>query len=86
VSASVKPLPTGICFFATPANLRKWLKVHHENARELWVGFYGKSSGRPSITWPEFVDEALCVGWIGERHHMFIPPSLNLPEAFAFAF
>ena len=31
---------------------------------ELWVGFYKKDSGKPSITWPESVDEALCVGWI----------------------
>ena len=23
-----------------------------------------EGSGRPSITWPESVDEALCVGWI----------------------
>lgn len=51
-------------FFATPEAFRKWLKAHHESARELWVGFYKKSSGRPSITWPESVDEALCVGWI----------------------
>jgi uncharacterized protein YdeI (YjbR/CyaY-like superfamily) len=28
------------------------------------VGFYKKATGRPSITWPESVDEALCVGWI----------------------
>jgi uncharacterized protein YdeI (YjbR/CyaY-like superfamily) len=33
-------------------------------APELWVGFYKKDSGKPSITWPESVDEALCVGWI----------------------
>ena len=38
--------------------------MHAENARELWVGFHRKDSGRPSITWPESVDEALCVGWI----------------------
>jgi uncharacterized protein YdeI (YjbR/CyaY-like superfamily) len=30
----------------------------------LWVGFYKKDSGKPSITWAESVDEALCVGWI----------------------
>jgi uncharacterized protein YdeI (YjbR/CyaY-like superfamily) len=30
----------------------------------LWVGFYKKDSGRPSITWPESVEEALCFGWI----------------------
>lgn len=51
-------------FFATPEDFRKWLKVHREKARELWVGFYKKGSGRTSITWPESVDEALCVGWI----------------------
>ena len=57
-------MPTEIRFFATPADFRKWLKIHHENTRELWVGFYKKDSGRSSITWPESVDEALCVGWI----------------------
>src|SRR3989442_301129 len=51
-------------FFATPAQFRKWLLAHHADARELWVGFYKKDSGRPSITWPQSVDEALCFGWI----------------------
>lgn len=30
----------------------------------MLVGFYKKDSGRPSITWPESVDAALCFGWI----------------------
>ena len=51
-------------FFATPAEFRAWLEKHHSSAPELWVGFYKKGSGRPSINWPEAVDEALCVGWI----------------------
>lgn len=51
-------------FFAAPADFRVWLAEHHATARELWVGFQKKGSGRPSITWPESVDEALCVGWI----------------------
>jgi uncharacterized protein YdeI (YjbR/CyaY-like superfamily) len=51
-------------FFATAATFRAWLERHHESAKELLVGFYKKSSGRPSITWPESVDEALCFGWI----------------------
>ena len=51
-------------FFATPAEFRKWLEKHHTTASELWVGFYKKGSGKPSITWPESVDEALCAGWI----------------------
>jgi uncharacterized protein YdeI (YjbR/CyaY-like superfamily) len=51
-------------FFATPADFRAWLEAHHERERELLVGFYKKGSGKPSITWPESVDEALCFGWI----------------------
>ena len=51
-------------FFATPSAFRKWLEEHHETAQELWVGFYKTSSGKPSITWPEAVDQALCFGWI----------------------
>ena len=51
-------------FFATPAEFRAWLHEHHATAREQWVGFHKKDSGRPSITWPESVDEALCYGWI----------------------
>jgi len=55
-------------FFATPTEFRAWLEKHHDRAEELWVGFYKKSSGNPSITWPEAVDEVLCFGWIdGKR-------------------
>lgn len=51
-------------FFPNPAAFRAWLETHHASAGELLVGFYKKGSGRPSITWPESVDEALCFGWI----------------------
>lgn len=54
-------------FFAAPAALRAWLKKHHDEAQELWVGFYKRGSGKPSITWPESVDQALCFGWIDGR-------------------
>jgi uncharacterized protein YdeI (YjbR/CyaY-like superfamily) len=51
-------------FFATPAEFRAWLERHHADGKELLVGFHKKGSGRPSITWQESVDEALCFGWI----------------------
>jgi uncharacterized protein YdeI (YjbR/CyaY-like superfamily) len=51
-------------FFRTPADFRAWLEKNHATATELWVGFYTKDSGNPSITWPESVDQALCFGWI----------------------
>lgn len=53
-----------VIFFATPLDFRNWLHQHHLTQTELWVGFYKKGTGQPSITWPESVDEALCFGWI----------------------
>jgi len=62
------PKPT---FFPTPGDLRRWLEENHLKAAELWVGFHKKGTGRPSITWPEAVDEALCFGWIdGVRYRV----------------
>jgi uncharacterized protein YdeI (YjbR/CyaY-like superfamily) len=51
-------------FFATPAAFRKWLASNHAKAAELLVGYYKNGSGKPSMTWPESVDQALCFGWI----------------------
>src|SRR6266403_1124512 len=55
------PKPT---FFPTPSDFSAWLEAHHDKFPELVVGFYKKDSGKPSITWPESVDAALCYGWI----------------------
>ncbi len=51
-------------YFKTAADFRKWLHKNHAKASELWVGFYKKDSGKPSITYPEAVLESLCFGWI----------------------
>ncbi|MFZ1527732.1 MAG: YdeI/OmpD-associated family protein [Ferruginibacter sp.] len=53
-----------VTFFATQALFRTWLKKNHKKEKELLVGFYKVNSGKPSITWPESVDQALCFGWI----------------------
>jgi len=53
-----------IKFFKSPGDFRKWLQKYHASTQELLVGYYKKSSGRPSMTWPESVDQALCFGWI----------------------
>jgi uncharacterized protein YdeI (YjbR/CyaY-like superfamily) len=55
----MKPL-----FFRTPAEWRAWLEQHHASEKEVWVGYWKRETGRPSLTWPESVDEALCFGWI----------------------
>ena len=60
----MKSSPPKTLFFATPADFRAWLEKNHALHTELSVGFYKRDSGKPSITWPESVDAALCYGWI----------------------
>ena len=56
--------PVQPTFFADPAELRDWFQAHADEGGELYVGYWKKGTGKPSVTWPESVDEALCVGWI----------------------
>ena len=56
--------PHDVTHFASPAALRAWFEVNHETATELWIGYYRRGTGLPSLTWPESVDQALCFGWI----------------------
>lgn len=51
-------------FFAHQSDFRKWLEENHDKAKELIVGYYKVGSGKPSLTWSESVDQALCFGWI----------------------
>lgn len=50
--------------FFTAEEFRRWLDEHHANAVEVWIGFHRKATNRPTMTWSESVDEALCYGWI----------------------
>jgi uncharacterized protein YdeI (YjbR/CyaY-like superfamily) len=69
-------------YFTGPDELRAWLEQHHESETELFIGYYKKHTGRPSLVWSEAVDEALCFGWIdgvvksidGERHMQRFTP------------
>jgi uncharacterized protein YdeI (YjbR/CyaY-like superfamily) len=51
-------------YFTGPAEFREWLHANHATATELLVGFHKQHTGRPTLTWPESVAEALCYGWI----------------------
>jgi len=55
---------SGAVYFDSPAAFRRWLEAHHASADELLVGVHKAHTGRPTLTWPESVDDALCVGWI----------------------
>src|SRR5436309_2877786 len=43
---------------------RSWLAKHHKTAREIWLVYYNKASGRARIPYNDAVEEALCFGWI----------------------
>jgi len=58
---SAAPQPV---FFPSPAELHSWLQANHDQAQEVWIGFYKKSSEHSGITYKEALDEALCFGWI----------------------
>jgi uncharacterized protein YdeI (YjbR/CyaY-like superfamily) len=55
----MKPL-----YFQTPAAFRQWLHDNHAVKTELLVAFHKKSSNKPSITYHQALDQALCFGWI----------------------
>lgn len=56
--------PHDVEYFPAPQDFRAWLEIHHGTCTELWMGFYKKATGKPSPTWSESVDQALCFGWI----------------------
>ncbi len=60
-SGQTLAMPT---FFQTADDFRTWLTMHGADESALLVGFHKIGSGRPSMTWPESGDEALCFGWI----------------------
>jgi uncharacterized protein YdeI (YjbR/CyaY-like superfamily) len=51
----------------SPAVWRSWLEKNHQNEQAVWVVFYTKASGKPTLTWSEAVDVALCFGWIDSK-------------------
>lgn len=51
-------------FFRSAAEFCAWLKKNSGSEKDLVVGFHKVDSGKPSMTWSESVDEALCFGWI----------------------
>jgi uncharacterized protein YdeI (YjbR/CyaY-like superfamily) len=53
-----------VIYFSGPVAWRRWLARNHQRRSSQWVGFHKRATGRPSLTWPQSVDQALCFGWI----------------------
>lgn len=59
-----RPTREQVLVFASVDELRDWFEANHETATEAFIGYYRKGVKKPSTTWVEAVEEALCVGWI----------------------
>ena len=62
--APVIPDPKKIRAFRTAAAFERWLAKNHDRETELWLRFYKKGSGVPTVTPAEALDVVLCWGWI----------------------
>ncbi len=56
-----------IFYPATANDWRNWLKKNGKKSQTVWVVFYKKSSDKPTITWSDAVDQALCFGWVDSK-------------------
>lgn len=59
-----RPSRPEVHVFPDATALRHWLEANHDSATEAWFGYYRKEIRKPSVTYAEAVDQALCFGWI----------------------
>jgi len=71
-------MPIKATFFKNAPAFRKWLEKYAATEKELLVGFYKVGTGKPSISWPESVDQALCFGWIDGIRKSIDPESYSI--------
>jgi len=50
--------------FASSKAWRQWLATNHASSQQIWLRIFKKDSGKPTVTYPEALQEALCYGWI----------------------
>ncbi len=46
---------------------RQWLQENHACKQSVWLVYYKKETNKPTISWSNAVDEALCFGWIDSK-------------------
>lgn len=62
--APIVPDPKKTKSFRSAAAFEEWLSANHDRETELWLKIHKKGSGRPTVTYAEALDVALCWGWI----------------------
>jgi uncharacterized protein YdeI (YjbR/CyaY-like superfamily) len=62
--APIVPNPKKIRAFRREAAFEAWLRANHARETEIWLRIYKKGSGKPTVTYAQALDVALCWGWI----------------------
>lgn len=57
-------LPENATHPRSPEAWRDWFAAHHERDDGVWLITYKKATGKPTISYDEAVDEAICFGWV----------------------
>ena len=60
---------SNIFFFETADDLREWFTKNYQSYDSIWIGYFKIKSGKPSVSWPESIEQALCFGWIDGLLH-----------------
>jgi len=56
--------PGNMLYFRDRDDWRKWLEVNHNREKEVWLVYYKVHTGKPSISYEDSVEEAICFAWI----------------------
>ncbi len=61
-------------YVKTSDEWKKWLAKNHNKVEEVWLIFYKKEIGKPSLDYEASVEEALCFGWIDSLVKKIVSP------------
>lgn len=65
-------------FFDSAQAFRHWLEAHHATQKEVLAGLWRAHAGKPTMTWPESIEQALCFGWIDGVRRPLDPDSYSI--------
>ena len=54
-------------YAANRGEWRRWLRKNHTKSPGIWLVYFKQGTGKPSVTYAEAVEEALCFGWIDSK-------------------
>lgn len=57
--------------FASAEAWQTWLAKNHDKSKGIWMMFAKKDAAKPTVTYAEALDVALCYGWIDGQKNAY---------------